>query len=72
MLRSLPVEDPQRLVQVGFGTTGDFNSTYTNPIWEEVRDHQQAFAGALEYSSKRFDLANGGERPFRKRHPGEW
>jgi putative ABC transport system permease protein len=62
MLRSLPVEDPQRLVQLG--ANGDLNNTYTNPIWEQIRDHQQAFSGALAYSSHRFDLAGGGESHF--------
>ncbi|MBV8895478.1 MAG: ABC transporter permease, partial [Acidobacteriaceae bacterium] len=62
MLRTLPVEDPQQLVQ--FGTHKDSPDTYTNPIWEQVRDHQQAFSGALAYSSSRFDLARGGESHF--------
>jgi putative ABC transport system permease protein len=56
MLRSLPVEAPQRLVQL--------DGTYTNPIWEQVRDHQQAFSGVLAYSGNRFDLASGGESHF--------
>jgi predicted permease len=63
MLRSLPVEDPQRLVQLSSRENGT-NNVYTNPIWEEVRDHQQAFSGALAYSSNRFDLASGGESRF--------
>ncbi len=56
MLRSLPVEDPQRLVQV--------EGNFTNPIWEQVRDHQQAFSGSLAFSADRFDLAGGGESHF--------
>jgi predicted permease len=56
MLRSLPVEDPQRLVQVS--SVGD---SFTNPLWEQIRDHQQALSGSLAYSSDRFDLADGGE-----------
>ncbi|HUE00037.1 MAG TPA: ABC transporter permease [Bryobacteraceae bacterium] len=56
MLRSLPVEDPQRLVQV--------EGNFTNPIWEQVRDHQQAFSGTLAFSGDRFDLAGGGESHF--------
>lgn len=57
LLRSLPVEDPQRLVQIRIGDQGSF----TNPIWEQIRDHQQAFSGVLAYSGQRFDLADGGE-----------
>jgi putative ABC transport system permease protein len=64
MLRSLPVEDPQQLVQLESGENGHFEGGYTNPIWEQVRDHQQAFRGVLAYSSNRFDLANGGESHF--------
>ncbi len=61
MLRSLPVEDPRALVKIQIGSSDD---EVTNPIWEQVRDHQQAFSGALAYSSTRFDLAAGGESHF--------
>ena len=62
LLRSLPVEDPQRLVQVRIGSEGD--DELTNPIWEQLRDRQQAFSGALAYSPDRFDLAAGGESRY--------
>lgn len=62
LLRSLPVEDPQRLVQIKIGEQGEF----TNPLWEQVRDHQQAFSGVLAYSAEPFDLAAGGECHFSK------
>jgi len=67
MLRSLPVEDPQRLVQLGSpdsAGTSPMSINFTNPIWEQVRDHQQAFSGALAYFTDRFDLAAGGESHF--------
>jgi putative ABC transport system permease protein len=67
MLRSLPVEDPQRLVQLGSprpDPTRPLRVSFTNPIWEQVRDHQQAFSGTLAYSTDRFDLAAGGESHF--------
>ena len=60
MLRSLPIEDPSRLAIVNRGDGG----SVTNPIWEQIRDHQQAFSGALAYSEQRFDLADGGESQF--------
>lgn len=60
MLRSLPVEDPQRLVQLKL----DNNPTLNNLIWEQVRDHQQAFSGALAYAVDRFDLSEGGDSHF--------
>jgi putative ABC transport system permease protein len=61
MLRSLPIADPQRLVQLD---TPEGHSSFTNPIWEQVRDHQQAFSGALAFGSEQFDLASGGESHF--------
>lgn len=67
MLRSLPVEDPHRLVAVHVGiASGERRrgAVVTNPIWEAVRDSQQAFSGVLAYSDDRFDLANGGESHF--------
>jgi putative ABC transport system permease protein len=64
MLRSLPVEDPQALVQLSSQMNGNSNETYTNPIWEQIRNRQGAFSGVLAYSSNRFDLANGGESRF--------
>src|ERR1022692_2452842 len=62
LLRSLPLEDPQRLVQIRIGAEGD--DELTNPIWEQVRDRQQAFSGALAYAPDRFDLADGGESRY--------
>jgi predicted permease len=67
MLRSLPVEDPQRLVQLGSprsDPTRPLRVSFTNPIWEQVRDHQQTFSGTLAFSTDRFDLAAGGESHF--------
>src|SRR5579863_1242950 len=60
MLRTLPVEDPRKLVQIQQGNQGFL----TNPIWEQVRDRQTAFSGTLAYSEDRFDLAEGGESRF--------
>jgi len=57
MLRSLPVEDPARLVQIKRNNS----PVMTNPIWEQIRDHQQALSGVLAYSETKFDLAEGGQ-----------
>jgi predicted permease len=58
VLRSLPVRDPVRLVRLEGGS-------WTNPIWEEVRDRQhQILEGAAAFSDTRFDLAKGGEAEF--------
>ena len=40
MLRTLPVRDPGQLVILGAGNNGG-RTSWTNPIWEQVRDHQQ-------------------------------
>ncbi len=45
MLRSLPVEDPHRLVVIKSRDGGD--DSFTNPIWEQVRDNQKLFSGFL-------------------------
>jgi putative ABC transport system permease protein len=59
MLRSLPVKEPQRLVQVLAGPT---RTSFSNPLWEQVRERDhQLFNGAFAYSSQRFNIARGGE-----------
>jgi putative ABC transport system permease protein len=66
-LRSLPVSNPEELVYLkpsnSHGRSGDFRGsfpTFTNPIWEQIRDHQQAFSGIAAWNSTRFNLATGG------------
>jgi predicted permease len=59
LLRTLPVEDPRELVQLTLD--GGDQAHLTNPIWEQIRDHQQAFAGTLAFSNATFDLAPSGE-----------
>ena len=59
MLRSLPVKEPQRLVQVLAGPT---RTSFSNPLWEQVRERDhQLFDGAFAYSTSRFNIARGGE-----------
>jgi putative ABC transport system permease protein len=63
MLRALPVQRPEELAQIKFHSPGspDMRRTFTNPIWEQVRDHQDALSGVFAWSPTTFDLANGGE-----------
>src|SRR5262249_24652632 len=62
MLRSLPVREPQRLVQLLGGTNRAY---WSNPLWEELRDHHaDLFDGAFAYSTPRFNLASGGGARF--------
>ena len=63
MVRTLPVKDPQELVALGI--PGKNHSTsFTNPLWEVIRDSGDALAGMLAYSQERFDLSEGGESRF--------
>ena len=62
LLRSLPVKDPQRLVMVGQQPNG--RTSWTNPIWEAIRDRPELFEGVIAWSSTRFNLAQGGPTEF--------
>jgi predicted permease len=76
-LRSLPVRDPQQLVEVnlntnGKGRTGRFISRrpfMTEPLWRAVRERQQAFSEMLAWGTVPFDLATSGES---RRTQGLW
>ena len=55
MLRTLPVREPSRLVLIDKGS-------WTNPIWEQVRDRHDRFAeSAAAWGLERFDLSHGGQ-----------
>ena len=58
MLRSLPVAHPEQLVRL---TMPAGNASFTNPMWEQIRDNQKIFSGAFAYSTMRFNLAESGE-----------
>jgi putative ABC transport system permease protein len=63
MLRLLPVQRPEELVQLlraNLSGGGEGSPSFTNPLWEEVRDHQDVFSGVFAWSESRFDLAQGG------------
>jgi predicted permease len=57
LLRPLPVQQPQQLVTLTKGS-------WTNPIWEQIRDRPELFDGAFAWSGTRFNLASGGETEF--------
>jgi putative ABC transport system permease protein len=62
MLRTLPVKEPQQIVQV---MTGPQRASWSNPLWEQLRERDhQLFDGAFAYSAQRFNLARGGETRF--------
>ncbi len=58
MLRALPVHEPERLAIV---TDKQLATSWTNPIWEDIRARTDLFAGTLAWATERFDLAQGGE-----------
>jgi putative ABC transport system permease protein len=62
MLRFLPVQTPQELVAVQMQRQGrPANDTFTNALWEAVRDQQDVFSGMLAWMGpQQFDLAQGG------------
>ena len=64
MLRMLPVQNPEELLQVATfdpQSNGELNPYYTNPLWEQIRDHQDVFSSLFAWSPTRFDLSQGGE-----------
>jgi putative ABC transport system permease protein len=64
MLRLLPVQKPEELLQVGIrnprSPKDEPNPTFTNPLWEELRNRQDVFSGIFSWSLTQFDLAQGG------------
>jgi putative ABC transport system permease protein len=64
MLRMLPVEKPEELMQVRIreprSPSGEFDPIFTNPLWEELRNRQDFFSGIFSWSLRQFDLAQGG------------
>ncbi|HEV8040443.1 MAG TPA: ABC transporter permease [Bryobacteraceae bacterium] len=67
-LRSLPVQNPQELAEVGFDHHGMYAGRgrgrfhpLSNALWEEIRDRQQAFSGVFAWGTDVFNLARGGE-----------
>ncbi|HLW81072.1 MAG TPA: ABC transporter permease [Candidatus Acidoferrales bacterium] len=63
MLRMLPVQNPEQLAQIEFRspTSPRPRPNVTNPIWEQVRSHQDVFSGVFAWSPQTFNLSVGGE-----------
>ena len=67
LLRQLPVQKPEELVQVLQASPGSVDDTipsFTNPIWEKLRDRQDVFLGVFAWRARKFDLADGGEAQY--------
>ncbi|HEX3703927.1 MAG TPA: ABC transporter permease [Vicinamibacterales bacterium] len=71
-IRTLPVSNPEALMEVRIadtkgGRTGDFSGrrpSLTNPLWEQLRDHQQGFSNLFAWSGAQFNLTSGGEARY--------
>jgi len=59
LLRSLPVEHPEELALIKHSV-----SSFTNPLWEQVRDRQDVFSGVFAWGTDRFNLSRGGAVDF--------
>jgi len=59
-LKTLPVSHPEELLEVNKGMGGGM----TNPVWEQIRDHQDVFSSVFAYSTEGFNLAPGGEARY--------
>jgi putative ABC transport system permease protein len=72
-LRTIPVQKPEeigiiRISNFNWGS-GQFSSSYsqlTFPIWQQVRQRQQAFADMAVWSTQPFNLSRSGEAHYAK------
>jgi putative ABC transport system permease protein len=76
MLRTLPVDRPEELVQLkrqdsryvglasssplSFLWSGGVSPLFSYPLWDQVRAQQDVFSGVFAWSNYQFDLARGG------------
>lgn len=67
-LRTLPVRDPETLAIVHLNrnhwASGNFNgpyAEYTYPLWQQIRQRQQAFSSIAAWGGDSLNLAAGGE-----------
>ena len=63
LLRALPVHEPAQLALIT-DDQGKGIQSWTNPIWEQIRDSRDLFDGAFAWSTSRFNLSSGGETQF--------
>jgi putative ABC transport system permease protein len=70
-LRSLPVHKPEELTEAHIAEPRSYPGNYngrrpelTNPLWEQIRERQQAFSGVFAWGTATFDLSPRGEQRF--------
>ena len=67
MLKRLPVRKPAELMQVLIYDPlrpGEPHHSFTNTLWEQLRDRQDVFSGVFAWCENQFDLARGGAVHF--------
>jgi hypothetical protein len=68
LLRTLPVHEPERLVNVTDSVVRDTGETrvraWSYPAWEQIRQRSHLFESATAWSFVRFNLTSGGETQF--------
>jgi putative ABC transport system permease protein len=70
-MRTLPVNNPQELAVVRIAdrrsSSGRHEGRYsqiTNPMWEQIRDHQEGFSSIFAWAATSFNLAPAGEARY--------
>ena len=64
MLKTLPVSNPEELVMLtwNYGGAAKSSPDFTRAVWEQIREHQDMFAGLFVYGpTTGTDLSAGGE-----------
>ncbi|MFZ0960081.1 MAG: ABC transporter permease [Terriglobia bacterium] len=62
VLKMLPVSRPEELLQVRFRDPRQARemASFTNPLWEQLRDRQDVFSDVFAWGGDQFDLSRGG------------
>jgi putative ABC transport system permease protein len=69
-MRTLPVKDPQRLVNIDIdhegrsGTSFWYTKNFSNSIWKQIRDQQQGFSSVAAWGKTAFNLNTSGEAKY--------
>jgi predicted permease len=70
LLRTLPVQSPQRLANIEeihggrIGNTVARQKNFSFGLWQQIQEQQKAFSGIAAWSTERFDLGQGGEAHY--------
>lgn len=70
ILRTLPVQSPQRLADIReihggrIGNTVARQKNFSFALWQQIRQQQKGFSGIAAWSTEGFDLGQGGEAHY--------